>query len=246
MNASAKLLHVLEAVTDGSGEHRLSAIVASTGLAKTSVHRLLGELVANGYVARDGEGIYRASTGLEMLAAKVRRSDASMGMRRILATLQERVAQTIHFALRSGDSMVYVEKVEGAQQQIRMASMPGKRVSLHSCGLGKAVLGQLPEREVRRYAKRSGLPPTTDHTITDLQSLLGDLARVREQGYALDDEENEYQIRCIAAAVFNAEREPVGAVSISTVAALVPFETLQGFAGALIGTAEELGRELDR
>lgn len=244
-NATAKLLLVLEAVSRAPGAHRLSDLVACTGLAKTSVYRLLGELIANGYVARDPGGLYRPDTNLRILAARVEATDRNKDARVVLTRLQEQVGQTVHLALRSGDRAVYVDKVEGPDQSIRMASRPGVIVQLHCTGLGKAILAHLPEDEVRRYAERNGLPPVTDRTITDIDALLAEGRAVRERGVAIDDGENERQIRCIAVPVLDRDRQPIGGISVSTVAALVPQEELLAFAGPLARAAAEIATTLE-
>ncbi len=243
--ATAKLLLVLEAVSRAPGVHRLSDVVACTGLAKTSVYRLLGELIANGYVARDAAGLYRPDTNLRILAARVEATDQSKDARAVLTRLQEQVDQTVHLALRSGDRAVYVDKVEGPDQSIRMASRPGVMVQLHCTGLGKAILAHLPEEEVRGYAERNGLPPVTDRAITDIDALLADGQVVRERGFAIDDGENERQIRCIAVPVFDRDRQPIGGISVSTVAALVSREELLAFAEPLERAAAEITTTLD-
>lgn len=245
LNASAKLLRVLEAVADPSGPHRLSTLVERTGLAKTSVYRLLTELIENGYVARDANGRYRGATALNVLAAKVAGGEGQKTINSFLKRLQDDVGNTIHFALRAGDRAVYIDKVEGTDQPFRMASRPGNELALHSTAIGKAVLAHLSEQEVRGYAARTRLPASTNKTITEVGALLADGAEVREQGYSIDDEENEKMIRCIAAPVFNRAHEPVGGISISTVAAFVSDDQLLSYAPKLIATSALVTDALD-
>ncbi len=245
-NSTAKLLRVLEAVCEPPSTHRLTTLVTTTGLAKTSVYRLLGELIDNGFVMRDGDGRYRPDTALKVLAAEVRADDDSKTIRTILTELQRRVGNTIHYAVRTSDHAIYMDKVEGAEQAIRMASQPGTELQLHSTAIGKAILANLPEDEVRAYAHRTGLPSSTSQTITTLKGLLADGRLVRTRGFAIDDQENENLIRCIAVAVPDSQGHPLAGVSISTVAALVPLEELQSYAEPLANAAREISAVLGR
>lgn len=245
MNATAKLLRVLEAVADPSGPHRLSTLVSRTGLAKTSVYRLLIELIDNGYVVRDANGHYRAATALNVLAAKVAAGEGAKSTNSFLRQLQEAVGNTIHFALRAGNRAVYIDKVEGTDQSIRMASRTGGDMPLHSTAIGKSILAHLPEDEVRRYALDTGLPASTNRTITTVDELLADGAAVRQRGYAIDDEENEGLIRCIGAPVFDHAGAPIGGISISTIIALVPEDELRGYVPQLMSAARLVMAALD-
>lgn len=244
-NATAKALRVLAAVSEPPGAHRLNEIVTGTALAKTSVYRLLRELIENGFVARDPSGAYRPDTGLQALAAKVNSTDDSKTIRALLTRLQRKTGNTIHYAVRMGDRAVYLDKVEGKDQSLLMASRPGKQIQLHTTALGKAIIAYMPEPQIRGYARRNGLPPATERSLTTIDALLADAEAVRERGFAIDDEENEPQIRCIAAPVLNPTHEPIGGVSVSTVVGLVTREQLMGFAHELINTTQAISKTLN-
>jgi IclR family acetate operon transcriptional repressor len=237
LNATAKVLRVLEVASEPPGPYRLSTLVTRSGLAKTSVHRLLGELVESGYVERDTLGRYRPARALSVLAAKVMSGSMSNDVHSILTELQHQVGNTVHFALKTGQHAVYVDKVEGDEQPLHMASRPGMEITLHSTAIGKAILAFGSEADLRDYARHTGLPAVTAKTITSLPELIADGEHVRSHGYAIDDQENEPLIRCIAAPVFDPQHEPIGAVSISTVVALVDAEQLLSFAPQLMATA---------
>lgn len=240
-SAARKLLRVLEAVSNPRDAHRLSDLVKETGLAKTSVFRLLSELVDDGYVTRTADGSYTPGRALRLLALRLtKNTDDSDKVRTRLRRLQEDVQSTIHFALRTGDWATYVEKVEDTAQPIRMASRVGAQIPLHSTAIGKAVLAYLPESEVRRYAAKTGLPRRTDNTITDVESLLADCELVRTRGYSIDDEENEDHIRCMATPVFDTRNNVIGGLGITTIAPLVEKTKLESYAPLLLTAARDI------
>jgi DNA-binding IclR family transcriptional regulator len=240
-SAVRKLLRVLEAVSNPGEAHRLSDLVKETGLTKTSVFRLLSELVDEGYVSRTPDGTYAPGRALRLLALRLaKNTDDSDQVRTRLRRLQEDVQSTIHFALRTGDWATYVEKIEDTAQPIRMASRIGAQIPLHSTAIGKAVLAYLPESEVRKYAARTGLPRRTDKTITDVESLLADGELVRNRGYSIDDEENEEHIRCMATPVFDTRHNLLGGIGITTIAPLVEQQKLESYAPLLLTAARDI------
>ena len=236
-NAAQKLLRVLEAVSNPGEAHRLSDLVKETGLAKTSVFRLLSELIESGYVTRRSDGSYAPGRALRLLALKLTSAPDGadlIGVR--LRRLQGDVHNTIHFALRTGDTATYVEKIEDTKP-IQIASRVGGQIPLHSTAIGKAILAHLSESEVRSYAARTGLRTRTEFTITDVASLLADGVLVRNRGFSIDDQENEEHIRCMAVPVFDAQQHLVGGIGITTIAPLVPREKLEAYAPVLMTAA---------
>lgn len=239
-NAAQKLLRVLEAVSNPGDTHRLSDLVKETGLAKTSVFRLLSELIDSGYVSRRDDGTYAPGRALRLLALKLTAAHTEtdlIGDR--LRRLQVDVHSTIHFALRTGDTATYVEKIEDTQQ-IQIASRVGGQIPLHSTAIGKSILAHLSESEVRSYAARTGLHTRTEFTITDVASLLADGVLVRNRGFSIDDQENEEHIRCMAVPVFDAQQHLIGGIGITTIAPLVPREKLESYAPLLMTAARDV------
>ena len=202
-SAIAKLVAVAEALTE---QRRLSRIANTAGLPISTVHRILQELVAHGWVREGEEHDYVLGPGLMRLAARAARP--------ALRALCERSGYTVHFGVRQGDEAVYIDKLEG-RGAYGMRSRIGASLPLHCTAIGKAILAALPDDEVRRIAARTGLPRRMPHTLTTTEALLANLASVRARGWALDDEENVTRVRCVGAVVLNHRGEPIGAVSVS-------------------------------
>lgn len=208
--AADKTLEVLEALADHS---RVADIAKSTALPKPTVHRILQTLVRHGFARTDGQGDYVGGPRILSLAGRfLQRLDLAEQVRPILRDLQERSGWTVHLALLSGDEAVYAAKLEGGRPYT-LASRVGMSLRLHCTSIGKAILATMPDTEVRALLARTGMPARTEHTLTDEESLLADLAVVRRQGYAEDHEENEAGVRAVGAAVFDHTGEVFGAVS---------------------------------
>jgi IclR family acetate operon transcriptional repressor len=109
-----------------------------------------------------------------------------------------------------GDSVVYLQIVESAQA-MRLAARRGERDYIHSTALGKAIAAQQSDEAVRALLRASGMPARTPRTITRIDDFMVERARVREQGYAIDDEENEQGARCVAVALPGTMSPPASA-----------------------------------
>jgi DNA-binding IclR family transcriptional regulator len=242
-NATEKVLRLLEATVESGWPHRLGQIAETAAVPKASAHRILAVLVGNGFLTSDGSGSYAPGPRLLALSARVAAGQAEGGIDEILGRLQRLTGNTVHLALHTGDSVTYTHKVEG-NQPVRMASRVGMPMPLHSTAIGKCVLAGLDTTELGEFAARTGLPASTPATLCTPASLAAELATVREHGYAVDDEENEQTVRCVAAPVLDQNGTVIGGVSVSTVTFLVPREQLLGWAPDVARTASAVSARL--
>jgi IclR family transcriptional regulator, acetate operon repressor len=244
-NATQKTLRVLEAAACPNGPHRLADIATRAAVGKTSTHRLLVMLVAEGYLTADGGGWYGVGPRLRAFAAQVSAHD-SRDVGRMLRDLQKLVGgHTVHLALRSGNRATYIQKID-SDHPYQMASQVGWSISLHCTAIGKCILAHLKPAELDDVIATAGLPARTPATITDRRRLDAELAFIRERGYAVDDEENESTIRCVAAPVVDADGRPLGGVSVSTMTFVVSREALESFVPHLRYAADKVSRALSQ
>lgn len=209
------LLEQLCASRDGLAIHTLSE---TTGLHKSTVHRLLAALAARGYVRRDEDsGRYRMTTRIcELSAQVVENLDVLQFARGPMEALSRTTGETVHLVMREGDEIVYVHKVESDASSIRMFSRIGMRRPMYCTAVGKAILAELPEEEVDRIWNASDIQAYTEHTIVSLDRLKAGLESIRRRGCAYDNQENELGVRCIAATIHDYTGAICGALSIST------------------------------
>lgn len=235
-----KALTVLEALAAHS---RVTDIAADTGLPKSTVHRILQSLLGWGFARADGNGGYLPGPRILTLAGRVMgRFDPAQHASIALRELRDRTGLAVHFAIRSGDEAVYVDKLEG-RRPYQMRSRIGMSVPLHTTAIGKAVLSQLSEDEITKIVQRSGMNPVTRRSITELPLLLRQLAEAAERGYAIDDGENDPGISCIGAAVFDHTGTVTGGVSISALAFEFDFDD-QELSAAVIAAARDVSLAL--
>jgi DNA-binding IclR family transcriptional regulator len=131
-----------------------------------------------------------------------------------LERLRDKFGETVHLTILDGDEVVYLEKLAGLHPIGFMSSRVGDRNPAHCTGVGKALLAYLPDEELARRYPGGRLKRYTDQTITHLQDLRAELARVRSRGYAIDMEEHELGVKCVAVPTFD-HKEVAAAVSVS-------------------------------
>jgi len=159
----------------------------------------------------------------------------------VLVRLAEESGETVHLMVYSEGQVVYLDKIAG-RSPIQMASRIGDRAPVHCTASGKAMLAHLPEAELDRLLA-AGLAARTENTITEPERLRAELDRIRESGYAVDDIENEYDIRCVSAPVFDSMGHVAAAISASGPAVRVGEKT-QELAALMMSGATQLSERL--
>lgn len=210
-----RALALLDALAKGDGIS-LSVLAQRVNLPPSSAYRLLQTLAARGYVEfldRDqlwAVGVEAFRTGM---AFQRRYSIASVG-RGILADLVEASGETANIAILQGYEIVFVAQIE-SQEPIRAFFRTGERRPAHASGIGKALLAEMPRRSVERIMAVKGLEKFTARTFTQPVPFFDELRKTHIRGWALDDEERNDGMRCIAAAIFNEYGDPVAGLSVS-------------------------------
>ncbi|MFF7983114.1 IclR family transcriptional regulator [Streptomyces sp. NPDC007901] len=231
---------LLERMADAGGEVGLSELSASSGLPLPTIHRLMRTLVACGYVRQQANRRYALGPRLIRLGESASRLLGTWA-RPYLARLVEETGETANMALLDGDEIVYVAQVP-SKHSMRMFTEVGRRVLPHSTGVGKALLADVPDAEVRALLGRTGMPAATEKTITTPDGFLGALEEVRRLGYAVDDNEQEVGVRCLAVSVPDAPT--AAAISISGPAGRVTEAATEKIVPVLRQVAVELSQAL--
>ena len=216
LERASSILDILGQSPQGISIRELSTKIK---LPKGTTHRLLSSLSYFGYVRQDPKtrnyllGLKLVELGQLLLGQLDLRKEAEPFLR----DLAERTKETVHLVFLDRNEIVYIDKVETEQNSsgLKMASRVGLRNPAHSSAVGKVLLAHFPEEELKNFIEEKGLAKRTENTIIDPTQLKDHLKLVRAQGYAIDDEENEKGIRCVAAPIYNEVGKTVAAISIS-------------------------------
>jgi DNA-binding IclR family transcriptional regulator len=210
-----KTLDILEQIKTAESGYKLAELARKVELPKATVYRILTTLEGRGYLDRAGDGSYRMAKKLFELQRQapleqILHRAAQPVMERLVASCKE----TVNLGILDAGEVVVINTVE-SPQAVRMSSKIGNRRHLHATALGKCLLAGRPEKEVIRLIKLKGLPKVTDETLTTRTALTAELQKVRQQGWALDNQENEIEGRCVGAPILGPGDRVVGALSIS-------------------------------
>jgi IclR family KDG regulon transcriptional repressor len=215
LSSVATAIALLKAFSEDEVELGISTLAKRLGVAKSTVHRLAVTLVSEGLLEQDpASGKYRLGIALFRLGTLVRRRmNVSEEARPHLFSLRQKTNETVHLAILDGTEIMYVYFLESTQA-VRMRSDLGLRKPAYCTAEGQAILAFRSPETVQAVI-RKGLHARTPQTITDPDKLLKALEAVRQKGCAIEDEESEVGVRCIAAPIRNDAGEVVAAVGVA-------------------------------
>ncbi|SCM79118.1 putative transcriptional regulator [uncultured Pleomorphomonas sp.] len=225
-----------------NGRASFTQIQKATGLPKSTSSSLLASLLAHGLVSLE-EGRYALGLRWYELGNKVEESlDIKRAAMEPLTQLRDRTQLTCHLGVLEGSSAIYVLKLE-SPTAIVIRSWVGRRLSLHSSGLGKALLAWLPEAKLNAILPDIDFVRRTDTTIVGVEAFREELAATRQRGWAFDNAEDNDGVYCVAAPLINAAGEVTAAISVSGVSSQVNRANLDDIAAAVVATAGRIAAD---
>jgi DNA-binding IclR family transcriptional regulator len=240
-----RALALLEKLSENGPDLTLAEISQSLGLHKSTAHRLVMVLERHRLVEKNTQsGRYRLGLKLFELGTRaVSQLDLRERARPFLERLSLDTGETVHLCVYDAGEVVYLDKVEPSRS-VRLASSVGRRSPAYCTAVGKAMIAHVPEAEMETAVQRHGLRQLTRKTIGTLAELKTELARVRTQGFAIDNEENEEGVRCVGSVVRGFGGTLVGAISVSGPSFRVSTEKVGVIAQSVVSTATALSHEL--
>lgn len=236
---------VVDAIAAAEKEIGAQQISTNLGLNISTVFRFLQTLSQCGLVEQDPEtGKYRL--GLKLLdwgMQVLRRMDLRRDALPFLRELNEKTREMVHLTVYDRDAAVYIEKIESSTP-LRVYSEIGKAAPLHCTGVGKVLMAALSDGELAELLKRYPLRRFTPSTITDVAAMKNELSRIRARGFAMDNEEHEQHIRCVAAPIRNHLGKVVASISIAGPTTRVTPTRVPELIQAVKDTAQRLSTRL--
>jgi len=211
-----RMMSLLDALAASPEAASLKQLAQATDLHPSTAHRILAAMCNARFVERQDAGTYRLGIRLLELGGIVK---SRINMREValpfMQELHEKIGEAINLGARHDDDIVYLERTSSGRALVRVVYLVGGRAPLHLTSLGKLFLAAESPQKVRDYAKRTGLPGKTPHSLTTLTALEKELDKVRRHGVAYDDEEAEMGLKCVAAPIYDHDGEVVAALSVS-------------------------------
>jgi len=236
---------MLEAIAQEPEGLSNAAISRKLQIPKSSASYILRTLENQSYLNRDvATGKYRV--GLKILSLS-RGALSGLDVREvalpIMRHLMEKTNLTCHLAILDGPEAVYIEKVE-PQGFIKMDTWVGRRMRVHATSVGKALAAHISQERLEKILADRGMEKRTAKTITSAPKLLKELEKVRSQGYAVDDEENNIGARCVGAPIFNQSGAIEASLGLSGTTQHVNAQSMPRIVEALKDAARHISMQL--
>ncbi len=210
-----RAIGVLKTVAAGDGL-TLTDIAKAATQSPSTVYRILITLHRRGMLEFD-DATQLWYIGLEAFCIGrtfLGRTSIVEQSRTVMQDVMTKTGETTNLAIVDGDEVVFVSQVE-TNELICAFFRSASRGPVHASGIGKAILAFFPKAQVDTTLRQTKLVAYTDRTITEKPNLLEELAKIRERGWSVDDEENTTGMRCIAAPIFNEYRAAIAGISLS-------------------------------
>lgn len=239
VKAVNKTILILETLS-GRDSVGVTEIATLTGMSKATAFRFLTTLESLGYVRQDGESSqYSLTLKLFEVGNLVRARRTKLDdFKPLLSQLASATKETIHLATIENGHLVYLDKIESTLSlKVSMMSEIGHSAPMYCTGVGKVLLAFLPDEKTHPIIENTELRRFTPNTITDRDLLRNELRRIKDSGYALDNEEHELGVRCIAAPILNSSDRVVAALSVSVPSVRLTNEKLELYRTSVLETA---------
>ncbi|WP_442905177.1 IclR family transcriptional regulator [Gordonia sp. MMO-8] len=194
-----RAFELMELIGRAGGECSLTELSSESPLPPPTIHRLLRTLVGIGYVRQLPNRRYSLGPRLIRLGEVANRQLGAVAGP-VLQALVDELSETASLAVLDGDMVIYTGQV-ASLHSMRTNNEIGRRVNLHNSGVGKAVLAELDDARILKLVTQAGLPAATENSVTTLSSVFANVEKVRADGFAVDEQEQEIGVRCIAMAV---------------------------------------------
>ena len=240
-----RTLDILESLVDCDSEVGLVEISQAVVLPLATVHRLLGTLIRRGYVKQNRQNRKYALgfRALQMGNDMRQRFSLRLEARPFLHRLMMSTGESANLAVLDDGEVVYIDQAQSSKI-LRMFTQLGNRMSAHSTGSGKVMLAFAAAEAAEGVLRRYGMPSWTPRTITDAARFRDELSRIRAQGFALDDEEHEVGVRCLAVPVRDGSSQVVASLSVSGPVTRLGDDQINKFTPEIVECGKQLSSRL--
>lgn len=213
-----KVFKILGLYDDKQKKFTIQEISDRLGFNKSSTYRIIRNLEKVAYLERiSGTQYYKLGFGLYYIGTNSESYGPILtAARPLLTMLNDSCGETVHLAVLNQGQPLYIDKIESSNRVLQIRSRVGSKLPGHCSGVGKVLLAFVDKKELAEVMEEWGFTKFTDNTITDAALFAEELKKIRRQGYAIDNEEIEYGLKCIAAPIFDSGGNVIAAASIST------------------------------
>ncbi|WP_181348105.1 IclR family transcriptional regulator [Thalassobacillus sp. CUG 92003] len=240
-----RALKILDLFNEYETELKITEISNRMHLSKSTVHSLLKTLNEYGYIEKVSEnGKYRLGMKLfERGNFVIYNLDIRSVAKKYLWELSRKTGHTLHLVILEEKEGVYIDKVEGSSGNVQYSRI-GRRAPIHSSGVGKALIAFRDQEEINDILADYVFEKQTSNTLTNKQDFLEELRKIKERGYAIDREENEPGISCLAFPIYNHTGDVTAAFSLSMPTPQLNSEQFESLVPLMNETAQKISKEM--
>lgn len=243
-----RALSIVEIISQaGDNGLTLTAISEKVKLPISTAYRIIQNLIEWQYVKEDENGNYTLGFAFITLGNIAKNNN---GLRNIahkyISDLGDITKETIYLAVLDEikGEIIYIDKID-SKRNIKLAAGVGTRNFIHSTANGKILVSGFSDEKIMELLKIAGTPKLTESTITDMDKFIEEVRSVKKKGYAIDDQENEPEVCCVAAPIMDYRKKVVGSLSISGISSTMTSESIDRiFKNQVIETAKGISKEL--
>lgn len=213
-------------------------------LNKSTVHRIAATLTKHGYLQKTPLSSYKIGMRfIQISSGYLSNLELTTEAKPFLTELAHKVRLPVHLGILDSLEIIYIDKVD-VINSIRLYSQIGRRTSIHSSSLGKIILSELSDAELKNLLSNYEFKASTENTITDIDKFIEEIKNARKKGYAIDNCENDENIRCIAAPVYDYRKKIIAALSITGSTEALPKENDDIISSLAVETAYKISKKL--
>lgn len=244
-----KAIEIINLLAGESGNRGIgiSEFSRELNMGKSTVHRLLDTLQYYGYVEKNEEtNCYRLGWQLYRVGKMVPVQNQIFNLdQQYLVELNKRTRETVNLGILKRNESVIISKIDGYNDGLRVVVSPAEHEAVYATALGKALISEMDDEQIRAMIAETGkMQRFTEYTITTVDELLRETARVRAQGYAVDNQEYGMGLYCMARPVRDYTRRIIAAVSVSAPYARVTEELRENTLSALADCCNKISWDL--
>jgi len=225
---------------------RLQDIAQRVDMPASTALRFLNTLMKCGYARQDAGSLRYSLTLKFMHIGSLVNSQISIRdvARPYLANLAQKCNESVCLAIEQDMEIVYIDVIDGPDGILKITQRIGKLAPIHSTGIGKLMLLNYDLKQFEHIIETKGLKALTPNTITSKDELLLELEKIKQRGYALDDEECELGARCLSAGIKDYTGKYVAGISVSGPTTRMTMEYIEQIKDVVMETADKISREL--
>jgi len=242
--ALEKAIQILDLISSSSEEYSVTEICKELDLPKATVFTTMSTLEYYNLVQKDHAGKFNIGPKMFQFGMAYTSNHSIIDLAKpFMNKLKDETDFTVHLGILHENKIMYIAKEE-PDNFIKFSTYPGLRTEVHLSGLGKAIASFLNENELKQIIKSEGMIQATPNTITSLKDFKANIQNVHENGYAIEDEEGEIGVRCIAAPIINARYNTPTAISIAAHTSQLLEEDYEKVGKLVWQTAQEIARNI--